>query len=126
MKTQDGSTYRSFLRFDVTGLAGTPTSATLRLFVIDESNSGGSIFLVPSSWTETGLTWSNQPALPSSSLATAGAAALGTWVEFDVSSAVLGPGTVSFALSGGTTNSVYYSSREGANPPELVVRTASP
>jgi PKD repeat protein len=126
MKTQLTSTYQSFLRFDLTGLSGTPTSARLRLFVTDESNSGGSIYLVPNTWSETTITWANKLALPATPLVTAGAAPLGTWVEFDVSSAVLGPGVVSFALAGGTTNSVYYSSREGANPPELVVQTSTP
>ncbi len=122
-RTQAGSSLRSFLRFDLASMTGTPQSARLRLFVTEESNSGGSLFLVPSSWTETGISWSSQPSLPATSLATAGAAAGGEWVELDVSSAVLGPGIVSFAVAGGTANGVLYSSREGATPPELVVQT---
>ena len=126
MKTQAGSTYRSYLQFDLAGLSGTPTSARLRFFVTDESNSGGSIYLVPNSWNETTINWTNKPDLPATPIATAGAAPVGTWVEFDVSSVVLGPGTVSFGHAGGTTNSIYYWSSEGTNPPELVVQTNAP
>ncbi len=124
-KTQAGSSFQSLLTFDLAALSGIPTSARLRLFVTDESNSGGSLYRVPNTWSESTIVWSNKPALPATSLATAGSAPAGTWVEFDVSSAILGPGTVSFALAGGTTNSVLYWSREGTNPPELVVETQS-
>ena len=50
-------TYRSYLKFDVTGLASAPDSAKLRLFVTDESPDGGSVFKVANSWTETAITW---------------------------------------------------------------------
>ncbi|MFQ6114653.1 MAG: T9SS type A sorting domain-containing protein, partial [bacterium] len=42
-------------------------------------------------------------------------------VEFDVTSAVNGDGTYSFGLVNGSTNLAEYSSKEGANPPELVI-----
>ena len=45
------------------------------------------------------------------------------WVEFDVSAAVTGDGTYSFALTSDDKRSVTYSSREGANPPELILTT---
>ena len=37
--------------------------------------------------------------------------------------AISGPGIVSFGLASSSTNSVLYSSREGANPPQLIVTT---
>jgi hypothetical protein len=43
----------------------------------------------------------------------------------DVASAVAGNGTYSFAVSGGSSNVVDYSSSEGANPPQLVVVVGS-
>jgi PKD repeat protein len=116
--------FQSLLKFDLAGLGGLPTSARLRLFVTDESNSGGSLYLVSSRWSESDLSWSSKPIVPANPIATAGAAPLGTWVELDVSSAILGPGTVSFALAGGMSNAVHYSSREGMSPPELVVQTS--
>jgi PKD repeat protein len=125
-KTQALDSFQSFLKFDLSALSGAPVSARLRLYVSDESNSGGSVYLVSNAWTETELTWSNKPALPASPLATAGNAPVSTWLEFDVSAAVLGPGVVSFALNSTSTNSVFFWSREGSQPPQLVVQTGAP
>jgi PKD repeat protein len=120
------SAYRSYLRFDASALGNLAVlRATLRLFVTDEASSGGSVYAIPSTWTETGITWENAPALPPTPLATAGAAALGAWVELDVTPAVRA-GNVSFALASASSSSVYYSSREGSNPPQLVVETGAP
>ena len=105
----------------MTGLATAPTSAKLRLFVTDDSPDGGSVFKVGNTWTETGINWANAPAIAGSSLAAAGATTNGTWVDFDVTSAVTGNGEVSFALTTTSSNSSYYSSREGANRPQLVL-----
>ena len=49
------------------------------------------------------------------------APAAGQWVEWDVTTALSGSGLVSFSLTGSSGNSVYFSSLEGANPPQLVV-----
>jgi PKD repeat protein len=120
-------TYRSYLKFDVAGLSGAPASAKLRLFVTDASPDGGSVFAVSNAWTETALTWSNAPALGVASLSSAGATAVGTWVELDVTTAVLGNGPVSFALTTTSSNSGYFTSREGTaiNRPQLVISAGS-
>src|SRR5262249_22732184 len=103
-------TYESYVRFHVSALAGkTVTSAKLRLFVTDPSDDGGSAYLVSSSWTETGITWANAPAIPESKLASAGAVVTGQWAEFDVTSAVPSGGSVSFAITSASTNSVIFS-----------------
>ena len=122
----DDTVWRTFARFDVGGLAGTVTRATLRLWVTDGSKDGGSVFPVASTWTETGVTWQNAPALSGTPLAVAGAVADGTWVEYDVTSAVAGDGVRAFGLLSKITSSTYFSSREGAHPPELVVTTSGP
>jgi hypothetical protein len=116
--------YRSYLKFDVPTLAGPVQSAKLRVFVVEPSTSGGSAFLVGNSWTETGITWSNAPAISGVPLHTAGSAANGTWVEFTVTSAVASSATVSFALTLGSADAVDYASRTGTNPPQLVIVTS--
>jgi PKD repeat protein len=117
-------TYRSYLRFAVTGLAGgSVDSAKLRLFVTDSSDVGGALYQVASNWTESGITWSNAPAIEGAPLASAGPVIAGQWVEFDVTSAVRGDGSYDFALASTSTDWASFSSREGANPPELVVQT---
>jgi unsaturated chondroitin disaccharide hydrolase len=118
--------WRSYLRFDVGGLPGAVTHATLRLWVATGSNDGGSVFGVANDWTETGIAWSNAPAISGSPLAVAGAVGTGTWAEYDVTPAVAGGGARSFALLSHSSTSVYFSSREGDHPPELVVTTALP
>jgi unsaturated chondroitin disaccharide hydrolase len=118
--------WRSYLRFDVAGLAGSVTRATLRLWVTTGSNDGGSVFAVANGWTETGLTWSNAPAISGTPLAVAGPVATGSWVEYDVTPAVVGDGPQSFALLSHSSTSVYFSSREGEEAPELVVASGPP
>ncbi len=124
VRTASSNSWNSYLRFNVTGLSGTITSATLRLFVTASTASGGGIYrLTPSAWAETGITWANAPPITGSALDTRGAVTAGTWVEWNVSSAVTGNGVVELALrnAGGSGT---YSSREGANRPQLVVNTA--
>jgi len=125
LRAGSGSTvYNSYLRFDLTGLAGLGVvSAKLRLFVAGASDSGGSAYSVSSGWTEGGLTWTNAPVISGAALSSAGAATAGQWVELDVTSAVGGDGSVSFALASASGDRVDYSSREGANPPQLLVWT---
>ena len=115
---------RSYLRFNVPTLSGTVTAAKLRLFVADASTAGGSVFTVGNNWTETGITWNNAPPISGNPLGTAGAVAMGTWVEFDVTSAITSGTPVSFAVSGGNANAVEYSSRSGTQAPQLVITTA--
>jgi hypothetical protein len=100
--------------------------------VIDAGPDGGSVFSVsnnfagtPTPWTESGLTWNNAPAISGSALDAAGSVVINTWLELDVTNAVTGNGTYSFALSGSSNNVVDYSSSEGANSPQLVVVVGS-
>lgn len=115
----DGS-YQSYVRFE--GLAArTVLSAKLRLYCTDGSPVGGLLFPVSSAWNETTITWANGPASTTVPISIQGAVNDDTWVEFDVTSAVGGGGPISFLLTSTSTNSAYYSSREGSDPPELVV-----
>ncbi|MCC6799129.1 MAG: DNRLRE domain-containing protein, partial [Anaerolineae bacterium] len=118
----------SYLKFDLSGLSGTVTRATLRLFFYDGGPSGGSVSLAENTyrgsgtaWTETGVTWNNRPALLSA-LATAGAVTNNTWAEYDVTAAITGNGTYTFALTGVSSNSLLAYSKEAADRhPELVI-----
>lgn len=121
--------WRTYLKFDVAGLSETVTSAKLRLYVTDEGSldgssvDGGTIYVVDNSWIETGVTWSNAPPISGSPLDSVDSITSGTWVEYDVTSAVSGNGTVSFGMTSQSKDSALFSSKEGDNPPELVVST---
>ena len=124
VKTASSGVYRSFVRFSVTGLTGTVTSAKVRLYATDGSVDGGSLRTVAdTTWSQSTINWNNAPGFSANSLATAGRVASGTWVELDVTSYVSGNGDFSFALVNASPDVATYSSREGAQPPELVVMT---
>jgi hypothetical protein len=123
----DGSpAARTYFRFSVSGLTGkTVVSAKLRLYAVDPSDAGGRLHRVTStSWTESGIKWSNQPSYTSAIIGTIGAVTAGSWYEVDVKSAVTANGTISFALESTSSNGADYTSREGttaANRPQLVI-----
>ena len=134
VRSESGNSYRTYLRFDLSSLGGASVqSAKLRLYCTDESPDGGRLRFVPDNrWSETGLTWSNQPSFATAPLAALGAVALNAWYELDATSIVqdsgeLTGGVFTFVLGNGTsgsTNSALFSSREGTNPPQLVVTVA--
>jgi PKD repeat protein len=112
----------SYLKFAVSGITGTVTSAKLRLFVVDPGPAAGTLYPVAdTTWTEGAITWANRPALGGTSIATGGAATLGTWVEFNLGSTISADGTYTFALAGASTDAAWFSSKEGANSPQLVL-----
>ena len=121
---------RMFLRFTVSGVSGQVTAARLRLRTISGnsgSNSGGSYRAVSNTtWSETGTTWNNQPAIDGASLGSIGSVTASTWYEVDVTAVVGGNGTYSFAGTSTSTDGAYFSSREsGANAPQLVLTTGT-
>jgi|GEM_PF-808156 len=131
----DGTTSVSFdriayVKFDLSGLAFTPTTATL-ILATDATTQAGTVTVnqcTTDSWTETGLTWANKPATG----ATIGTATVAAGVVADksinvgsyVNSQYTGDATkiVSFALTGNNAQ-LYFKSREAGagNAPELVV-----
>jgi parallel beta-helix repeat protein len=120
LRTDSSPLMRSFLRFDVNGRAGF-TQVILRVYAETGNALGLDLRAVAdTSWTETGLTFDNQPAV-GPVLASSGPIAAGTWLTFDVTTAVTADGPVSFALTSESATAIRLSSREGANPPQLVL-----
>lgn len=120
----------AYVKFNVTGLEGAVRSATLRLWVTNGGPDGGRVYATSpfypgttTQWLETGLKWSNAPAIAGTPLAAAGAVTAKHWIELDVTGAVMGNGRASFALTNDAADLVVYSSKEGAHAPELVIVT---
>ena len=84
---------------------------------------GGLVFPTSGSWAENTLTWNNRPAATGPQIGALGAVTANTWVEVDVTSALGAPGPVNFLWISSSSDSALYSSREGAQPPELVLAT---
>ncbi|MHC4359863.1 MAG: CBM96 family carbohydrate-binding protein [Planctomycetota bacterium] len=94
-----------FLKFTVSGVSGTVTSAKLKLYSTDVTQSVTAKAVSNTSWTEGAITWSNMPSVGSTlDTKTPGAS---SWVEYDVSGSVTGNGT--------------FDSKEGTNKPLLIV-----
>jgi parallel beta-helix repeat protein len=111
----------AYLKFDVPSGTDLSQGAHLRVFAESSHSRGVAARAVAdSSWTETGLIYNNRPALGASAGAS-GPFTAGTWVEFNVSSAVTATGPVTIALEGTSTTSLKLTSSEGVNKPELVI-----
>ena len=125
-----GVRQHTYLKFNVTGLAGAASSAKIRLFVMENGNQGGSMHSVSNNlqgsataWTESNITFSNAPAIGGSALSSIGPITGGTTVEFDVTPAITGNGIFSFAIQSTSSDAAKYHSKENTNDPELVIAT---
>ncbi len=120
LRVRSGS-YRTYLKFTVTGLSGAAEDAKLRVWVTNGGPDGGDVRRVSNSWTETGLKWRNQPRFIGARLDTGNLAKAGHWEVYDLRSVIKGNGTYSFVITGGSANRVYYASRESTHDPTLVI-----
>ncbi|MCG8604644.1 tandem-95 repeat protein, partial [bacterium] len=123
----------SYLKFNVSGLAGTVVSAKVRLFSIENTASGGSMYLVSNNfegtvtpWDEDTINFNNAPMAPATPLSTLGSVGVGEIVEFDVTAAIAGNGFISFALKSDISDATRYQSKETVTPPQLVVMFSVP
>ncbi|MEX2381944.1 MAG: DNRLRE domain-containing protein [Opitutales bacterium] len=126
---------RSFIKFHLDSLADDTSSAQLVLTVQGiggESVTNRPVHLVAvsdDSWTEGGITWSNQPALGETlATFTITAADVGNEIAIDVTdyvNAQRSDGVAGFALvqPDGSNALVKFHSREGAAPPKIEVTT---
>ncbi|MDQ3870601.1 MAG: DNRLRE domain-containing protein [Chloroflexota bacterium] len=112
----------TYLRFSVAGVSGTVQQAKLRLYAYDGSPDGPAVYLTGSSWSETGITWSNRPARTSGVLDDKGSVPASAWTGFDVTRAISGNGTYSFSLASTSGDGTrMYSRQASSNKPQLVL-----
>lgn len=114
-----------YLKFDVTNFTTPPDKVTLQVFTRSTGTTPLRLAVEPSSWTESGITYNNRPAL-GTLVAQSGALAAGTWISIDVTPYVQSNGTYSFALTTGSTAVRLFDSREAANAPHLEVTASAP
>ena len=114
----------SYLRFDVSGLSGSVTGVTLKIYATSALSAGFEVHaLADDTWVESTITSANAPAA-GALLATSPAAVANSYVTVTLPlSAVTGNGHVDFVLVGRSTTALALASRESATPPQLVVTT---
>lgn len=128
----DSGVYDALLRFDLSDIIDDHdtvtevSSATLRLFCTDGSDAGGIVGKTThSDWDETSVTWSNAPAAYGTPILSFGLVKAATWYEIDVTS-LFGDGSlidaVGLRLTSKSWNRASYSSKEGSEPPQLVIK----
>ena len=126
----DANVFRaSYLRFAVTGTGAAVVRAVLRLqidgAVSAASDSGGVLYAISdATWQERTVTFNSRPAIDGRALAVMGPVAPGRLADFDVTAAVTGDGSYSFALVNGSSDCADYRSRESGQPPRLIVTLA--
>ena len=115
----------AYLKFKIP--YGTDLSGGVKLKIFAQSNhsTGVTSFSVANTtWTETGITYSNAPNVGEAS-GKSGPLVASTWAEIDVTSAVksavTSTGTVSLALKTASSTALRITSREGTNKPRLVI-----
>ncbi|MEA2405569.1 MAG: acid phosphatase type 7 [Thermoleophilaceae bacterium] len=116
---------RSYLRFAVSGTGGSVTRATLRLYNTSSLAAGYSVRSVASnSWGETAITYSNAPAVGATATASSGPVSAGATTDLNVTPLVTGDGSVSVALTTGSSTATAVASREDtAHRPQLILDT---
>jgi hypothetical protein len=116
-----GGGKQTLLRFRVQGVGGAPARAVLRLRVTEQTNATLAVRAFPSAFGEDAGTTAGAGATV---IASRTGASAGTWAEWEVTGAVQGDGDVGLQVSGPgglVPDPASFSSREGADAPQLVV-----
>lgn len=138
MEIRDFSSHSriTFLKFDISGVSGTVTDATLRIYanVSASTQTTGAHAVSDTSWTESGLTWNNMPTIGSQLDTTVITSSSYAWYELDVTGHVAtevgsSASYVTIALQNSNDNSsvnkVKSIEASSSDWPELVITTSS-
>ncbi|HET8669853.1 MAG TPA: DNRLRE domain-containing protein, partial [Candidatus Saccharimonadales bacterium] len=121
----DGSpTVRGYLRFNVQGLSGSITRATLRIYANSSSSVGYEIQGVSNnSWVESTITYNNAPSV-GSAIGSSGGFSGGVWTSVDITSYIAGNGSYNLALVVTDSTAISFASREsGTRAPQLIIES---
>jgi acid phosphatase type 7 len=123
MRLDSSPDNHAYLRFSLSGLAGTTISKVLlRLYANNTDSSGIRLWAVSDvTWGELTMNYTNAPTL-GVQLASSGAFSAVGWVSMDVTSYIAGDGTYSIGITNLSSTAISVYSREsGVNAPQLVV-----
>jgi Iron/zinc purple acid phosphatase-like protein C/Calcineurin-like phosphoesterase len=121
----------SYLKFNPALVTGTVTSAKLRLWTTTGSTSattnGPAVYGVSTDWAEGTITWNNKPGRAETATDNAGALAVDSMVEYDVTGLVAS-GIYNFSLVPDSTDGTSFNSSSNSattKRPQLVVTTTT-
>lgn len=126
LRTDGSPIISSYIRFNVSGLSGSITRVTLRVYANNSSSTGYIVnSLADNTWSELAINYNNAP-LFGSAIGSSGAFGSGTWTSVDVTSYITGGGTFNLVLTNASSTLTNLASREtGANAPQLVIETTT-
>lgn len=115
------STVASYIRFVVYDVPTTIEQAVVRVYATSGSKEGVDLFTTSNAWDEMQVNWNTRPM--STTLVASGTGQIipDSWIEYPVTSIVTGSGSYSFVLASASTDGVHFSSRDGKNPPQLML-----
>jgi hypothetical protein len=122
---------RAYVRFELASIpaGATGITATLRLYAPAGASSSVRFMVsqVTTGWSETTLTWNNQPVL-GTTVATRAGLTGGAYNSFEVSDLVTGNRTYAMAVTDNSTAQRAFASKESSisKPPQLVVSWTNP
>ncbi|MEM8945911.1 MAG: DUF5060 domain-containing protein [Planctomycetota bacterium] len=123
---QSGPARTGYFKFDVDGTSGDDVQRALLRLVVTQDPGSGTLSLyqgTSNAWAEETISSANAPGLGTLLDSVSGTHAIGDIIEFDVSSAISGNGTYSFVLKHSSGSDVWFSSKEGNAPPQLIIET---
>ena len=115
--------FTALLRFEVSGVGDRAvSSAVLRLHASKKKSDHGGMFSAVRGaiWDEDTIGYDSAPTTDIV-LGSLGPVQPDSWYEVNATDAVTGDGSVTFRISPGSSKRAFYDSREGDNPPELVI-----
>jgi hypothetical protein len=126
LKADASPDYHSYLRFNVGGISGTVTKATIQLYSTSSSAVGYRVQSVAANtWDESQVTYANAPAL-GAVVGSSGRFSSANWVSVDVTPLITGNGLYDLAVTTTSTSSMTFYSRDAAAFwPQLVIQTSS-
>jgi Bacterial Ig domain/Calcineurin-like phosphoesterase/Fibronectin type III domain len=111
-----GAEKEGYLKFTVGGVTQPIQSAILRVTASNGSANGPALYTSPNTtWTETGITWSNKPGRTMVATDDKGVINKNDTVDYNVTSFVGGNGTYTFVLATDSTDDTVFNSRD-SNP----------
>lgn len=121
----------TYLSYDLSGVTGNITSATLRVTTTPGTSSGSPDRQVvhtvsDTTWTESGLTYNNRPPPATTELGSVSSTASNSTYDISLTTAAIGSaagGRLSLAIDSTGGDAFYVSSRETATPPRLILTT---
>jgi hypothetical protein len=119
---------RSYVRFDVSGLKGRVTEATLLLYANKGSARGYFVHPVaPVGWDEASITFASAPRIAKKAAARSGPFPPEAWTEAQIRELVEGDGPLTVALTTDDITLISIASRETVGrAPRLIVKTERP